>query len=60
MAHRLDSLDEWDCVLEACDKSYITWMEKNMDINKFQRVYKMRKTWVEINHLLESSMECKG
>jgi hypothetical protein len=32
-------------------------MEKDIDINKFQRVYEMRKTWVEINHLLESNME---
>jgi len=32
-------------------------MQKDIDRNKFQKVYEMKKTWVEINHLFESSME---
>jgi hypothetical protein len=32
-------------------------MEKYINGDKLQRVYKMIKTWVEINHLLEGSME---
>jgi len=32
-------------------------MEKDIDKDKLQRVYEMRKTWVEINRLLEGNME---
>jgi hypothetical protein len=32
-------------------------MQKNIDTNRLQRVYEMRKTWVEINHVFENSME---
>jgi hypothetical protein len=32
-------------------------MEIDTYIDKFQKVNKMKKTWVEINHLLESNME---
>jgi hypothetical protein len=32
-------------------------MEKDININKLQRIYKMRKAWVEINHLLEGCVE---
>jgi hypothetical protein len=32
-------------------------MERDTNIDRFQRVNEMRKTWVEINHLLEGNME---
>jgi hypothetical protein len=32
-------------------------MEKDTNISILQKVYKMKKTWVEINHLLEGGME---
>jgi hypothetical protein len=32
-------------------------MEKDIDKDKLQKVYEMKKTWVEINHLLEGNME---
>jgi MinD-like ATPase involved in chromosome partitioning or flagellar assembly len=32
-------------------------MEKDINMDRLQRVYEMKKTWVEINHLLEGSME---
>jgi hypothetical protein len=40
-------------------------MEKDINKDKLQKVYEMKKTWVEINHLLERKtqfdhMECKG
>jgi hypothetical protein len=32
-------------------------MEKDTNISILQKVYKMNKTWVEINPLLEGGME---
>jgi hypothetical protein len=34
-------------------------MEKDIDKDKLQRIDEMKKTWVEINHLLEGNTKDK-